>query len=288
MGSLVQTPLSEVMATLESLAQFGVGGEHLSHVRKDERHASRVASAFRDASASERVARALLGRDRFFGAEEWVARYHVPSHALKEGIPEFPWAEDVLRGPCPFVKGECVMDTHFAFLSGFPFTSGAPVSLWYWSLQHVLLMAKNRYGERAGTCGDKWDIWRWYLADEQRAQETIGFEPAWHLMLLEAAPDSVGDALSRNKDALPKNYTRPRAVEEMTKDVLYHTLSGRYPNPNVWARCCDMVEDFLCVAVGGWEDRDVHASCERGVVIRSREYVPEPKVGLAASRKPSA
>ena len=69
-----------------------------------------------EGSVHQKLARAILGKN-FFGVEEWSALYGVnfTKKQLRE-VADFPWNEDVLNAPCPFVKGKSVKETHFAFL----------------------------------------------------------------------------------------------------------------------------------------------------------------------------
>ena len=129
-------------------------------------------------SANHQVARAIMGKN-LFGVEEWAALYGVKftKKQLRE-VAEFPWGEEVLNAPCPFVKGKTIKETHFAFL-GLENVNGKPLTILHLQELHPQ-GSQPKFASYAPNS--------WYFNQVWATNETAKFR--WYLMSLEIVPNS--------------------------------------------------------------------------------------------------
>lgn len=239
---LTETPGSELHATWEVFDRLGITRQHLARLRAEPNYAKRVAEFMLrggvEGSIHQKLARAILG-ENFFGIEEWSSLYGVnfTKKQLRE-IADFPWSEDVLNAPCPFVKGKKVKETHFAFL-GLNSFKGKPLTILKWQELHPASKQPQFYSY-APDC--------WYGKEEFVAKKTSDFR--WHLMSKEIVPDSTNKTYQEQTKMLPNEYEVPFAVEEVAKEILYFKKNGVYLNPNRYARCQDLGSSGARVYIG--------------------------------------
>lgn len=225
MGSLVkETPWSEVTATLEVFGQHGVTREALALLRSNEEVGRRVAEFIlnkgQEGSVQQKLIRQVVG-DQFFGVEEWARLYGYgivfTDQQLLE-VADFPWSEDILNVPCPFVEGKIIKETHFAFLGV------ERTILGFYRLHPAWGKPHSRLTD---------DLWQGVkeIAEEQ----TCSFR--WYLILKEIIPYSRSETYEQQLAMLPPEYEVPLAVEEVAKNILYYTKNRTPLNPGTWARC---------------------------------------------------
>jgi hypothetical protein len=217
-------------------------------------------------SAEQRVAREILGKN-FFGIEDWAALYGV-NFSQKQlcAIAEFPWGEDVLNGPCPFYEGKAIRETHFAFL-GLDRYMGNPLTIRKWQEIHPANGQPLFY-----SCPQ--DCW---YKDEKFANDpTCAFR--WYLMPLEIVPKSEYKTYPGQVAMLPAEYEVPFAVEEVTKDLLYHHKNGTFLNNSCYGRCQDLSSNDFHVSVG-------YFASDGFLVTHWADGCGYEDIGLAASRK---
>ena len=269
MGNLVRIPHSELNATLEKLDQFGVAPEHFTQMRSDDGFAERVAQSIlrggEGPSLEYRVARKAMGRNffGFFGLEDWVKFFKIVFAEEKPAmINEFPWGEDVLNAPCPFVKGKRIRQTHFAFW-GVSALNGVPLTVPRW---HIL----EKYFS--------------YLEEDCLVPfiQNDTCEMRWYLMPLHPIPGSEKKTYRQQIKMLPLEYEMPKVVEAVTLSILYH-LKNRYdycynPYNPVRGRCTDVLVGGDCIEVGTDENGKL-------TVINRPGSLGYSLSGLAASRK---
>lgn len=264
----------EVGATLKSLQDWNVTSEHLARLRSDTAYAKRVAEFMLrggiDGSIHHKLARAILGNN-FFGVEEWATLYgaNFTKKQLRE-VAEFPWGEDILNGPCPFVKGKLVKDTHFAFL-GVSKLNGDPLTVMKW------------HGLHPPTGQPKF-----YFTDNpwhrgQPHTDVATMELRWYLMLKEIVPDSTSKTPEDQVAMLPAEYEVPTTIAEVTKDLLAFRKTGERPNYSRWAVCKERTVKTDCAYAG-------YVSCvglfsEGGLDVGDWGGGAGSSVGLGASRK---
>ncbi len=264
----------EVGATLKSLQDYGIMPEHLARLRGDASYAKRVAEYMLrggiDGSIHHKLARAVLGNN-FFGVEEWATFYGASftKKQLRE-VSEFPWGEDVLSSPCPFVKGKLVKDTHFAFL-GVSRLGGTPLTVMKWHKLHP-------------PTGQP----KFYFTDNpwhggQPHTDVAVMELRWYLMLKEIVPDSTSKKPEDQAKMLPAEYEVPTTIAEVSKDLLIFRKTGEHPNCSKWAACRERTVKTDCAIAG-------YVSCvggflEDGLVVDHWHGDADSIFGLGASRK---
>jgi hypothetical protein len=205
----------------------------------------------------------LLGQN-FFGTRDWSAFCGVTlsPDQLRE-ITLFPWGEETLNAPCPFVEGRPIRETHFAFL-GLSAIHGNPLTL----------LRLHGLQAHAGRPLFYYTADPWYGDLPFATEATCDFR--WYLMPLEIAPGSTGRGFEEQVEALPPEYEIPRAVEEVLKLVLYDVKNGVRLNPRRWGRCREMLPDGSRVSVGRFGPR--------GLFI-NHYWGSGSGLGLAVSRK---
>lgn len=269
-GGLWTASYGEIGATLKVLQDHGVTREHFDRLRAEPDYAKRVAEFMLcgglEGAIYQKLARAIMGKN-FFGVEEWSMLYGInfTKKQLRE-VGEFPWNEDVLNSPCPFVEGRSIRETHFAFL-GLNTINGKPRSILEWQKIHPS-SGQLRFWEYAPKA--------WY-SDEKFANEiTCGFR--WYLILQEIIPDSTDKTHQEQLAILPAEYEAPLAVEEVTKTILYYRKNSVLLNPKQWGRCQDIVCDGLRIRVGNFGGNTID------IMTLPDEY-HDCHHGLVASRK---
>jgi hypothetical protein len=203
----------------------------------------------------------------FFGVEEWSTLYGVnfSKKQLRE-VAEFPWGEDILNAPCPFVKGKSIRETHFAFL-GLNSIEGKPLTIIRWWKLHPAPW-QPRFSHYV--------LGSWYTKRKFANEPTCGFR--WYLMPLEIVPNSTYKTYKEQVTMLPAEYEVPFAIEEVGKDILYCMKNGIYLNRSKWGRCQDVISDGHRVHVGCFNLRGLRIGC---YLAGHRDL----SIGLAASRK---
>jgi hypothetical protein len=219
-----------------------------------------------DGSVHHDLAHAVMGKN-FFGVGEWSALYGVnfSKKQLRE-VAEFPWGEDILNAPCPFVKGKSIRETHFAFL-GLDAVGGKSLTIIKWQELHPASGQPRFYSYAPDN---------WYANEKFGNTPTCGFR--WYLMPLEIVPNSTDKTYQGQVSMLSAEYEVPFAVEEVSKDLLYHRKNGVYLNPQRYGRCQDVTSVGRRVYVGysGTGGLGVDRWSDGGCYY---------DIGLAASRK---
>ncbi len=269
MGNLVKTSHSEVNATLLVLDNLGVQPEHFARLRAEPDYAKRVAEFMLrgglEGSVHQKLARAVMGKN-FFGIEDWSSLYGISftKKQLRE-VTEFPWGEDILNAPCPFVKSKSIKETHFAFL-GLPTINGKPLNIIKWHELHPATGQPKFYFANNP----------WYGNQEFATEVACGLR--WYLMPLEIVPKSEDKTYDDQKAMLPQDYEVPTAIAEVTKDILYYRKNGIYLNPSRYGRCQAVTSGGYRVSVGRFDGSGLLVSDDWDDDRLSR-------IGVAASRK---
>lgn len=225
----------------------------------------------------EALARRIMGKDGFFGRDEWAERYGVRipvRQARAAGINKFPWSEAVLDSQCPFYGDKCVAETHFAFLgirqyNGRVAEAHGPLTIMGW---------QKIYPAGSGQpCFYSYETDCWYYREEFAA---VPLELRWQLALKEVVPSSAEKEWDGMLALLPDEYVSGSPVCETTKDILVRTLTGAYPNQDIYA-ATDILDSFRRrVVVGSCGDDSVDVGYWNGG--------PDVIVGLSAFRKSGA
>lgn len=218
-----------------------------------------------EGSAHHKLARALMGKN-IWGLEEWALFHNVHLTKKQErAVSEFPWGEDILNSPCPFVKNKTIWETHFSYL-GLTAVNGKPFTIMH--LQELYpASGQSKFYSYAPSA--------WFSEHEFAKETTLSFR--WYLMLKNIVPNSTSIDFATQQPMLPPEYEVPLCVEEVAKDLLLSHKIGIYSNKLAYARC-----------------RDVSASGDRlhagyfdgdGLDVRDWRDYARSLVGLAASRK---
>ena len=218
-----------------------------------------------DGSIHHKLARALLGKN-FFGVEEWSTLYGInfSKKQLRE-VAEFPWGEDVLNSPCPFVSGERVKDTHFAFL-GLDKLNGSPLTI---------LKLQELHPETGQPKFNSYAPSAWY-SNEKFAKEVTP-KLRWYLMPQSIVSNTTDRDYATQKGKLPAEYEVPFGIEEVAKSLLFYRKNGVYLNPKVYGRVECVTSLGFRVSVGGFDGG--------GLDVDGWGVDANCAFGLAASRK---
>jgi hypothetical protein len=257
----------EIGATLKALQDQGIRVDHLARLRADPEYAKRVAQFMLrsdlEGSINQKLARAIMGKN-FFGTQEWSVLYGVrftKDQLLK--VTKFPWSSGILNAPCPFVKGKSIRETHFAFL-GLDTIEGRPFNIVRW---HEIHSRPGRL-HLLTLCSSDDQIYAVY--------KTCYFR--WYLMLLEVIPNSTNRTFRAQLEILPIEYEVPSTIEEVSKNILYHSKNNICLNPATYGRCTDITSGGSRTMVGCFDTFGPNIGCSGDTDIRY-------DAGLAASRK---
>jgi len=233
-------------------------------IRTDKVFANRIADFMLhgwrlEASIYHERARSIMGKN-FFGVEDWLTLYGVKfsNRQLRE-VADFPWDENILNAPCPFVKGKSVKETHFAFL-GTDSIKGKPLTVHRWQELHPKYFYTSEI---------------WYEKEKFANESTCSFR--WYLMPLEVAPNFIAKTYTEQIAILPVEYEVPLVVEEATKLILYYRKDSTRLNIEQPGRCQD-VSDGYHLGVG-------HRDTYELLLTHIKDDCRYSYVGLALSRK---
>lgn len=208
---------------------------------------------------SREAAREIMGKN-LFGPEQWLSSYGIWfSERQIKNIADFPWSENDLDAPCPFIKGKRVKETHFAFL-GIDRMYNRPLDILRWHEIHPISV--NGVPKISS-----WD------ADQNFARARTCWLK-WHLALIEGVPSSEGKTYQEQEDMLPDQYRFPFAIEEVTKNILYFKSHGVCLNSKKWARCQDAASGESRACIGEFISVSSHLDNNR-----------HPDLGFSAYRK---
>ncbi len=217
---------------------------------------------------SEKHVRKIMGSKNFFGLKEWQSLYGANFVNKKKfgEVPDFPWSEDVLNAPCPFVESKRIRETHFVFL-GLPIINDRLLTIFGWhEIDRITGSNQMHYTVNKRS----WD-------GDQKFATGVTCDFRWYLILQEIVPNSVRKTLVEQIAMLPTEYEAPHAIEEFTKNILCFKKKGVRLNSSWMARTLDVTSSGWCVEIGGFNVFGFSVN-----LCSSDEY---PGVGLAASRK---
>lgn len=220
-----------------------------------------------ESSAHIQLVRALMGNERIWGVEEWTSFYNVRfTKKQLHAVEKFPWSQDVLNAPCPFVKDKLVRETHFARL-GLEKLNGIPLTILEWQRLHPAGGEPHFYSYAPSS---------WYASQGFATKVTCRFR--WYLDLREVIPDSESSTYERQLKMVPPEYEVMTAIGNVAKDLHVYRKQGSYPNPNRYGRCTD--------AISGSDRVDVGDSAYDGLHVNVwPDDGPDSGVGLSVSRK---
>jgi len=254
-------------------AELGPDGAHvMRHIHENPNFRRRVANfaiaGGYSPSTDQKLARAILGKN-FFGIEDWAVLYGVNfSEKQLRAVVEFPWGEDILNSPCPFIKGKAIRETHVAFL-GLDQFMGKPLTIRKWQDIHPAT-GQPRFYSYPQDC--------WYEYEKFANEVACAFR--WYLMLANIVPKSECTTYADRTVMLPTEYEVPFAIMEVTKDLLYHRKNGFFLNSSRYVRCQDVSSYGDRVGVGDFSSSGL--SVDRWTDASRRDHL-----GLAASRLPA-
>lgn len=262
----------EIGATLKALQDNGVTPDHLARLRSEPEYTKRVAKYIIRGSVEDsmrnKLARVLMGKN-FFGIDDWIIYGANFTEEQLRRVAEFPWSEDILMNPCPFVKGMLVRDTHFAFL-GVPSLYGEPLTVKRW----LKLRAVNKLFRLVTNIP---------LAGLPHFDKAT-LELRWYLLLKDIVPDSDGKAYEEQVTKIPAEYYEiPTTIAEIMKNVLVFHKTGERPNSTRWAACKERIRTDNNITTGQISCVGPFNSASIGIHGWSGNR--NIGVGLAASRK---
>ena len=169
-----------------------------------------------------------------FAVADWNATYRIalaPEQVAAVG--SFPWSEATLNSPCPFNPGKMVRETHFAFVG----------------VDSVTMMELQRLNPQATEPRFySYAPGAWYSKEKFATKTKLGLR--WYLLLKDIVPNSESKTFKEQQAMLPKEYEVPSAVAETAKDMLIYKKTGKYVNPNRYARTSDLDSGGDRVSVG--------------------------------------
>ncbi len=208
-----------------------------------------------------------------FALPEWEAYHGLPFiHEQKQAMEVKLWGERTLDSPCPFHSGKMVRETHGMIM--------AP--------DNTTIMKLHEFYPAHGTPRFyKYGREAWYR--EEAFARLVSISLGWHLVLIEM-PLRFSEPLTYDEQvrSLPKEYKVAPAALEALKNLIVSEVTGKYPNPDLYANTSDRIETSDPV-LGNKRIR-VGSIPGEGVSI---DFGPEYpgmrngwRVGLAVERKP--
>lgn len=273
--SLWMLTYGEIGEIFNFLSGEGITKNHFLRLPSNPAYLKRVAVAMLcngNGPISIQLARTIMG-DNFFGAEDWETHYGVRLFLRKKLLSvmtKFPWGEDVLNAPCPFVKGKLVKETHFAFL-GISDINGQPLTVAKWIELHPATGQPKFYFHQNP----------WHKG--QPHTDMVAMQLRWYLVLKDIVPGSTNKTPEEQVALLPVEYGISTTIIESTKDILVFRKTGKRPNYSRWAACSERTvktdsADAGLVSCVGYFGGD-------GLLVGSWAGSSNDGVGLGASRK---
>jgi hypothetical protein len=197
-----------------------------------------------------------------FAVADWNANYRIALTSEQiAAVGNFPWSDATLNSPCPFNPGKMIRETHFAFVG--------VDSITMMELQRLNPQATEpRFYSYAPDA--------WYAKQNFATKTKLGLR--WYLLLKDIVPGSENKTFEEQQVMLPKEYEVPSAVAETAKDLLIYKKTGKYVNPQRYARTSDLDSDGSRVSVGGCDAGGVYVGNYWGDYRYDR-------VGVGACRK---
>lgn len=193
----------------------------------------------------------LIMKSNCFGPKDW---YDCLGRPPLPPIPEFPWSEDLLDSECPFNKDKKIKDTHFAFLGGKVLGSGQ-FNIRQWRNHFPTQNKENiKFEHKEENC--------WY-----RAQPFSGLclEYQWYLMPQYAILEKDMKYAAYQELLASRGYRMAKAIEEVTKLILYYISKKDRLNSMREALCSDPLENLegRCLLIGRFIESGINISHTR-------------------------
>ena len=180
-----------------------------------------------------------------FAVADWNSNYRIaltPEQVAAVG--NFPWSDATLNSPCPFNPGKMIRETHFAFVG----------------VDSITMMELQRLNPQATEPRFySYTPDAWYAKEKFATKTKLGLR--WYLLLKDIVPGSENKTFEEQQAMLPKEYKVPSAVAETAKDLLIYKKTGKYVNPNRYARTSDLDSGGYRVYVGNCGAGGVSVYC---------------------------
>ena len=192
------------------------------------------------AVATISISEALNSKSYFFGRARW--NKHFGDVGVEPPLPAN--IVEILKGPCPYWKGEEMGKTHMlvlipAIVNGEPFTLN--------SLGEMIKAPREGHATK-------------YTHYSSTVKEEIGDRAPgksyWVLMTNDVLPNSRRKTYAEQVPLLKGSYAVPRALEAATAILMHHVSTGerRYSdNPWTYTRCEEVVVKEYHMAAGGFQ-----------------------------------
>jgi len=269
-GGLWSDSFGAVGATLKALQDAGITPEHLAALRSDRGLANAVARLIKQKTVSPSFAEKQLGflePGRFFGPTDWVKIFgiEISEFVASPGLLSRFNLREVLDGPCPFVVGKTVKETHYFFYLP-PNFDGKPLTLKTW---------QRIFPETGEFCFSAYmDSGAWFR-DYDFAKEGLA-RWSWYLMFEGVVPGSGSKTWEEQLAFKPQGYEIPSLVECVPLYLLTACKNGSLRRPFGYGRTDDFT-DFTRVEVG--------FSTKNLDVNQSPPIQVSPSIGLFLFRK---
>lgn len=197
----------------------------------------------------------------YFAVADWNANYRITlTDEQVATVGNFPWSDATLNSPCPFNPGKMIRETHFAFVG---------VDITMMELQRLNPQATEPRFHN-------------YAPDALYAKEDFATKTKlslrWYLLLKDIVPGSEKKTFKKQQTMLPGEYEVPSAVAETAKDLLIYKKTGKYVNPQRYARTSDLDSNGYRFYIGHCTAKGIDGYCHWDILFRN-------DVGIGASRK---
>ncbi len=175
------------------------------------------------------LARKIMSKN-FFGVEEWKKFYGVSFTAKQlQVILNVPWSKKLLAGSCPFIQGKLLSETHILFL-GIERLEGKPLVIRRWY--------EIKFPEYLGSGFQQRGLSPKFLRESWPAITENTCKFGWYLMPIVSVPRTEDRGFEEQVHHQWNDLYRVAfSIEEFTKRILIHHLSGTYGVHNIWSRC---------------------------------------------------
>ena len=224
----------QIGATLKALEDAGVTLNHLALLRSDKALTKAVADLIIEKTINpteaDKQLLSILEPERFFGPTDWMRHFGLElpeSIALPILIDEL---KSILDGPCPFVNGKTVKETHYLFYLPADI-KGAPLTVKQW---------QEMFPDDEQPCFYSYmEDDAWYNDFAFAKTDTARF--SWFLMFEGVIPGSESKNWEEQIAMKSDGYEVPKLVECTPMHFLaYKKNDGQRINENMWGRTCDV------------------------------------------------
>jgi hypothetical protein len=213
----------------------------------------------------------IIGYRNFWDDANWMNEFDSEFSITEiRRAANFPWSEDILRGPCPFFRDKPLWETHFAFL-GIPLLNRKPLTALRWHKEEMITSEPI----------SALSINPWRPDQRSTMDATMPFR--WRLVLKSIVPGSEDRIFENQLKLLPPDYEAPTMIVGLTKDVLLRIHTKERVNETHLSATCDRTAQTALMNAGAIPCVGMPGGS--GPRVEYWRGDAHPLIGIGASRK---